>query len=239
MPTKSLRRISARKVTYQVQEQLKELVLSGAYGPGERLPSERDLIEALGVSRTAIREGLRVLEGLGLVVIRHGSRVYVGERLPDTHKDGPPIPALRLRRKTTQDLIDVRLIVEPEISAMAAKRATTHDFERLRQDVEQLRTDIGIIKRPPTDLRFHLDLCKAAHNRLLLVMLQWVIEFYAKSGQLPHRRDIEDHERVYAAVRRRDPEAARAAMLAHLQWVKERPDNEGSQRPTRANKDRT
>ena len=226
MPTTALRRISTRKVTYQVQAQLKELVLSGAFGPGERLPSERDLIEALGVSRTAIREGLRVLEGLGLVVIRHGSGVYVGERLPDVYEDGTQIPTLRLRKKTTEDLIDVRLIVEPEISALAALRATARDVERLRQDVEQLKTDLGRIKRPPTDLGFHLNLCKAAHNKPLLVIFQWVIQFYAKSGQLPQQRDIEDHERVYAAVRDRHPETARAAMAAHLQWVRQRSELE-------------
>ena len=61
----------------EVQVQLRELVSSGAFQPGERLPSERDLMEALGVSRTAIREGLRGLEALGLVAIRHGSGAYV------------------------------------------------------------------------------------------------------------------------------------------------------------------
>ena len=217
MSLKALHRIPARNVTQQVIAQLRELVLSGAYRPGERLPSERDLTEALGVSRTAIREGLRGLEALGLVVVKHGSGVFAAEGLPGS---GQPA-TLPVRLKTAQELIEVRLIVEPDIAAKAALRATSSDLERLRTDVERFRADIGAVRRPPTDLRFHLDLCRAVHNRSLLTILQWVIDFYGKSGQAPSTRDVTDHEEIYEAVRRRDPGAASAAMSRHLEWVKE------------------
>jgi GntR family transcriptional repressor for pyruvate dehydrogenase complex len=216
----ALRPIPSRRITQQVQEQLKELILSGTFHPGERLPSERDLTEAFGVSRTAIREGLRALEAIGLVVIRHGSGVYVSEALP-TPGDSKVIRRPQSQPRGPRELIEVRLIVEPEIGALAALRATAQDLDRLRDDVEQFRAQFGTVRRPPADLQFHVDLCKATHNGPLLVIVQWVIQFYAKSGQVAKMKDVLDHERIYLAVRARDSKAARDAMRAHLDWVKQ------------------
>ena len=215
-----LRRIPSRRVAAEVQTQLRELVSSGAFQPGERLPSERDLMEALGVSRTAIREGLRGLEALGLVTIRHGSGVYVqdGAGAGQARRRLP----LATRSREPRDLIEVRLIVEPEIAGLAALRRTADDVRRLKRDIEQFGADIGVVRRPPTDLGFHVDLCRATHNPLLLAIVRWVIDFYARSGQMPERKDVDDHARIHEAVRRGNGEAARAAMRAHLEWVRDR-----------------
>ena len=177
-------------------------------------------MEALGVSRTAIREGLRGLEALGLVSIRHGSGVYVhdGVGAGRTHRR---LPASR-RTRAPRDLIEIRLIVEPEIAGIAALRRTSDDVRRLKRDIEQFRAQIGVVRRPPTDLGFHVDLCRATHNPLLLAIVRWVIDFYARSGQAPVRRDTGDHARIYEAVRARDAGAARAAMRLHLEWVRDR-----------------
>jgi DNA-binding FadR family transcriptional regulator len=176
-------------------------------------------MEAFGVSRTAVREGLRGLEAVGLVIIRHGSGVYVVDQVPQG--DAEPIPHLRPNAGAALALVEVRLIVEPEISALAARRATDADLDRLHHDVEEFREQVGHMKRPPADLRFHVDLCRASHNGPLLTIVQWVIEFYARSGQLPQVRDVVDHERIYLAVRARDAQAAREAMRLHLTWVEE------------------
>jgi GntR family transcriptional repressor for pyruvate dehydrogenase complex len=206
-------------VAAEVQSQLRELVSSGAFQPGERLPSERDLMEALGVSRTAIREGLRGLEALRLVTIRHGSGVYVH----DAVNSGPArrLP-LAIRSREPRDLIEVRLIVEPHIASLAALRRTADDVRRLKRDIEQFRAQIGVVRRPPTDLGFHVNLCRATHNPVLLAIVRWVIAFYARSGQIPVRRDTDHHARIFEAVRSGDAEAARLAMQMHLQWVRDR-----------------
>jgi GntR family transcriptional regulator, transcriptional repressor for pyruvate dehydrogenase complex len=214
-----LRRIPSRRVAAEVQAQLRELVASGAFQPGERLPSERDLMEALGVSRTAIREGLRGLEALGLVTIRHGSGVYVQDGVGPGRARRLPRAA---RAREPRDLIEVRLIVEPEIAGLAALRRTADDVRRLKRDIEQFRAQIGVVRRPPTDLGFHVDLCRATHNPMLLAIVRWVIDFYARSGQIPVRRDTEDHAQIYEAVRTGDAQAARAAMRGHLEWVRDR-----------------
>lgn len=204
----------------EVQVQLRELVSSGAFQPGERLPSERDLMEALGVSRTAIREGLRGLEALGLVAIRHGSGAYVQDGADRSRARRRLSSATRTREP--RDLIEVRLIVEPEIAGLAALRRTADDVRRLKRDIEQFRADIGVIRRPPTDLGFHVDLCRATHNPLLLAIVRWVIDFYARSGQMPVRLDTDHHARIYEAVRGGNAGAARTAMRSHLEWVRDR-----------------
>jgi GntR family transcriptional regulator, transcriptional repressor for pyruvate dehydrogenase complex len=176
-------------------------------------------MEALGVSRTAIREGLRGLEALGLVAIRHGSGVYVQDGV-GSRQAGRRF-RLATRTREPRDLIEVRLIVEPEIARLAALRRTADDVRRLKRDIEQFRAQIGVPRRPPTDLGFHVDLCRATHNPLLLAIVRWVIDFYARSGQVPVRRDTDHHARIYEAVREGDAEAARAAMRMHLEWVRD------------------
>ena len=79
-----------------------------------------------------------------------------------------------------------------------------------------------MVRRPPTDLGFHVDLCRATHNPVLLAIVRWVIAFYARSGQIPVRRDTDHHAQIFEAVRAGDAEAARLAMQGHLQWVRDR-----------------
>ena len=93
---------------------------------------------------------------------------------------------------------------------------------RLRRDIEQFRAQIGVVWRPPTDLGFHVDLCRATHNPVLLAIVRWVIAFYARSGQIPVQRDTDHHAQIFEAVRAGDAEAARLAMQGHLQWVRDR-----------------
>jgi len=119
-------------------------------------------------------------------------------------------------------VIEVRLIVEAEIAGLAVLRRTTDDVRRLKRDIEQFRADIGVIRRPPTDLGFHVDLCRATHNPLLLAIVRWVIDFYARSGQMPVRLDTDHHARIYEAVRGGNAGAARTAMRSHLEWVRDR-----------------
>ena len=84
------------------------------------------------------------------------------------------------------------------------------------------RMPLGVVRRPPTDLGFHVDLCRATHNPVLLVIVRWVIAFYARSGQIPVRQDTDHHAEIFEAVRAGDAEAARLAMQRHLQWVRDR-----------------
>jgi GntR family transcriptional repressor for pyruvate dehydrogenase complex len=215
-----IRPISSRKVAREVQDQLAELIVSGAHPAGARLPSERDLLEALGVSRTSLREALRGLEALGLIDIRHGSGIYVTDQGPELWQNADRVLSFEPRAETARELLEVRLLLEPEIAALAAIRGTADDLARLRRHVEAFRQQIAGTNRPPSDLQFHIALCQAAHNRPLLPFVQWIVRFYAKCGPKPRLDDVEGHEAIYDAVARRDPDAARILMKAHLESVR-------------------
>ena len=208
-------RVSRVSVTRQVVDALYEALRSGRYQPGDRLPSEPQLAASLGVGRSAVREAIRELLTLDAVEVRHGKGTFVRAMQPDLMLP-PESFHQALERKVALELLEVRLIVEPEAAALAAARASTQDVERLRRDVEGLRSLGSLDTRPPEDLGFHLDLVRAAHNGALLRISTAIIAFYDHDQALPTERDYNEHRAVLQAIERRDGDGARRAMRAHL-----------------------
>ena len=221
-----LQPIGGRSVTGQAQEHLWAYVSENNFRPGDRLPSVRELAQALGVSRTPVREGLRALEALGVVTIKHGSGIYIAEGVPPLMKRVTPIDKSERGLRVARDLLDVRLALEPEICAVAAVRATDDDLKTLERHVNKFRDEVGHVAHPDSDICFHIDLCRAAHNGAFLAIIEWISQFYAKSRKLPVMRDVDDHAAIFRAVHRREPETARAEMTAHLKWIGELMENE-------------
>lgn len=207
--------IPGAQIAKQVQEQLTAFVTSERFRVGDRLPSLREFGAALGVSRPSVREGLRALEALGIVQIRHGSGVYVASGMPPIASTSLPEGGERAAR----DLLAVRLALEPEVAALAALSATEDDLAKLAKDVEDFRRDFGKVTNPASDIAFHLDLCRASHNNAFIAIMDWIGQFYAKRAKTPRAKDVDDHARIFAAVLNRDPDAARQEMIRHLTWI--------------------
>ncbi len=91
----------------------------------------------------------------------------------------------------------------------------------LGRDVDEFRRDFGKMTNPPSDAAFHIDLCRATHNNAFLEIMKWIAQFYAKDAKRPEAKDVEDHARIFEAVRKRDPKAARLEMTRHLEWIGE------------------
>jgi GntR family transcriptional repressor for pyruvate dehydrogenase complex len=214
-PAAGSSRISKVSVTRQVVDALYEALRSGRYGPGDRLPSEPALATAYGVGRSAVREAIRELLTLDVVEIRHGKGTFVRD-LPPGLLVRPASFHEALERKVALELLEVRLIMEPEVAALAASRASAQDIARLRRDVEGLRMSLGRPTKPAEDLGFHLDLVRAAHNAALLRISSPIIAFYDRDEALPTQRDVDEHKAVVDAIERHDAVAARDAMRAHL-----------------------
>ena len=151
--------------------------------------------------------------------MRHSSGIYVANGLPPLR----PLSALlgsRMRGdRLARELLAVRLAVEPEVCSLAALHGTEADFAKLSKHVEDFRHDIGKIKRPASDIGFHLDLCRAANHEAFMAIIKMIAQFYATSRKMPELHDVEDHARILAALRRRDGETARLEMTKHLQWI--------------------
>ena len=206
-----------------VVAQMRVLIRDGLLSPGQKLPSERELANRFQVSRASLREAIRALESEGLVVIRAGAGTFVSEDGFDAARD---VLANRLlaEREELADVMELRLLLEPQITGLAAQRATTEDVDRLeailRQQAEQVqRGEIGVV----ADTAFHSAVAAASHNLALERLNGTLVEILApvrdESLQTPGRsyRSMESHRTILEALRAGDAEAARQAMIDHIQ----------------------
>ncbi|MDR7464919.1 MAG: FadR/GntR family transcriptional regulator [Armatimonadota bacterium] len=189
-------------VAAQIQAQIAE----GRLRPGDRLPPERELAEAFGVSRDSVRDAIRVLELAGLVVPRQGEGTVVRELTLDSVVS-PLASALLQRRDLLFDLLDARRIIEPALAYRAAQRASEEDIramaEILRRQAAKVRVgEPGIDE----DTAFHYRLATAARNQVILkvmdVLMDLLREGRARSLQVQGRpqRSLEGHRRILAAL---------------------------------------
>lgn len=205
-----------------------DLIQDNTWGPGDRLPAERDLAEAFGVSRTVVREAVKVLEARGILESQTGSGLYVRE--PDSSTISR---SLRLYLQLLdQDGIDLRLaeirrVLEVEIAALAAVRATAEEKQEMRRICLEMRTYAGMPRvLAEMDFRLHLLLAESTRNELFGVLLTPLIEqlrdhfIYAWEhyGARPVEQVFEQHEAIVSAVELCDADAARAAMAYHISF---------------------
>ncbi|WP_163559408.1 transcriptional regulator GlcC [Halomonas sp. NO4] len=217
-----------------VAARLERLILDGVFRPGQLLPSERRLCERLGVSRTSLREGLRVLRSKGVIVTRQGRGSAVAALVPD-HNDSPLMHLFRDHPRTLFDLLEVRALLEGESARLAAERATPADrvliqrrYEAMAEYVE-VRENIDVERLAHLDHAFHLAICHASHNPVLVHTLQSLTDLLLSSvfasvknlyhREVPRQMINRQHARLYRAVMEGKPKAARRAALDHLSGI--------------------
>lgn len=214
-----------RTVVGDIVEQMKDLILEGTFRPGERLPSEKDLAVRFGVSRPALREALRTLNGLGLVTqTREGAVVSTR----DERFFAEPLSwLLLLNRVTVRELFEARKVLEVQIVGLAAHRATERDLQRIADEQERLRRSRTPEEFTESNFAFHLAIAKACHNRVLYHMLQAIRHLLSRAeavgGAWPAvvAASITSHDALLDAIRRRDAVGAQEEMLIHLREVQD------------------
>ncbi len=209
-----------------VVQQIVARIISGQIRPGETLPSESELAQQFNVSRTVIREAVRVLVSKGLISVRHGSGMQV--QPPEEWQQLDPLilfEQLRLAHdgRVLADVLELRRVIEGEAAALAALRATPADMQMLRGFVEQMRAQLADpLAYTRLDVAFHEAILSVAHNRLLAQALrpagQVLLVGRLISCQRPGGIDESQrgHRKIVAAIERRDQEMARAAMHHHI-----------------------
>lgn len=222
--------IQSVRVFEQVAEQIEKRILNGELRSGDRLPTERDLAEQFHVSRTAVREAMKILAQKGLVDMRPGRGTIVIDGANAAMQDSIGL-VMRLRLGEvggSDNLVEVRGILEPEIAALAAVRATEKEIAVMREAIrvmdENLNNADGYIA---ADNRFHEALAQATQNALIIILVQSIVNLLSEQRKQifqveggPQRGQIH-HKRILENVIQREPEAARAAMRSHLQQVRE------------------
>lgn len=198
------------------------MIADGSVTLGQRLPPERDLAESFGVARSSLRQALKVLEIMGVISQRVGDGTYLNTGAAAIL--GEPMEFLILLDGITfHELMEARLIVEPELTARAAERATAEDISELRGVLTAMEQARGDHSRFVTvDLLFHNTIFRIAANRVCGLMFTVVHQSLAKlmdltSQVVPEEHTLALHRRIFHAIRKRDPEDARRRMTEHLE----------------------
>lgn len=220
----NLEPVRKTKVYAEVAEQIRQLIAGGRLKPGDKLPPERELAEVFGVSRSSVRDAIRVLEVQGLVVPRHGEGTVVRSTSPEQIVHGLA-QVLTASKDLTADLFDMRKMLEPPIARAAAFRATDQDVRDLAAILERQAHHEGTAGQIEDDNAFHYRIAVAAKNRVVLqtmdVLMDLLRESRARWLEVPGRAEtsLEGHRRILEAIRRRDPEHAAACMREHIEEI--------------------
>ncbi|MBA1263621.1 transcriptional regulator GlcC [Stutzerimonas stutzeri] len=224
-----------RQVADVVAERIERLIIDGVLKVGQALPSERRLCEKLGISRSAMREGLRVLRGRGIIETSQGRGSFVAQ-LSGRHDASPLMHLFSSQPRTLYDLLEVRALLEGESARLAALRGTEADFILLRRRYEEMlaaHSDEGADPREHArlDHAFHLAVCEASHNPVLVHTLQSLTDLmlstvFASVNNLYHRpvqkRQIDrQHSRLFHAVTERLPDQAQRAARDHIHGIRD------------------
>lgn len=209
-----------RPLAEQVAEQIQNLIADQSLKAGEKLPNEFEMGRELNVGRGTIREAVKILVSRNILEIRRGCGTFVCER-PGIAEDPLGLNFVTDKQKLTEDLGEVRIMIEPAMAALAAKHATEEEIcriEELSREIEELigRGESHMEK----DIEFHEVLAVSSKNlvmpNLVPVIHSAIPLFIEKTDQELIGETIRTHRKIVEAIRQRDPEKARAAMEEHL-----------------------
>lgn len=223
--------VNQEKLSHGVIRQIEALILRGILRPGERLPSERELSERMGVSRPSLREALADLQDRGLLASKAGAGVYVADVLGSAFS-----PALVKLFGSHDEAVFDYISFRRDLEGLAAERAATHasdtDLKVIATILEKM--EVAHQKKDPADeaaldADFHLSIIEASHNIIMLHMMRSMFDllregvFYNRSIMF-RQRDIRDmlldqHREINAALQARARTRAREAVAAHLTFV--------------------
>lgn len=204
-----------------IVRQIQDLIADKHLQPGDRLPGERELAESLAVSRASVREALRVLHFIGVVDVRPGEGTFVSTT-PPTPID-PSMYSVLSDRTVLLDLLEARRLLEEGIVALAARRATKDDLDDLAQFLRDRGPALASGKHDvESDLQFHALLAEATGNMVLVSAMRHLNEMWLQAREKTGRKDtspqraLRFHQRILAAVRRRQPAVAQRMLRRHL-----------------------
>lgn len=226
------RPITVRSAAVQIADQLRAAIADGTWRPGDRLPSEHRLAEAYGVSRGTIREASRILAATHLVESTRGAAGGTFVTLPQADVVARQMGELialwfRAGNVSVAEVNHARDVLERECVRLAALNRTEDDLAAIRRPVEDSRnTDLTSDEWLANDLEFHTAISKAARNHVLELAMTSVHLVRPKTNALLHRvleREpvLQQHWKIYEAIRDRDPEGAVAAFTAHFDHLSE------------------
>lgn len=216
--------IRQQKLTASAAEELLALILRGEFATGQRLPPERVLADQMNISRTSLRDAIARLEVLGHLEARQGTGVFVRE--PSAAHLTQPFQSMLIRSpQKLAHLLEFRQMIEPEVAAQAAARATPTQIAQLQHCLErQEAARARHIKLSDEDLIFHSLIAQIAGNEVVMLVLETLRSLMTQLrnqvvGDQPELT-ISQHHAVVSAIASTSPQAARQAMHIHMKSVR-------------------
>ena len=231
---KMFKPIQPKTASSSVADQIKEMILQGHLQPGDRLPSERDFAETFGVSRATIREALRSLSAIGMISIRQGDGSFVEQfKIEGLLEPLATLFQLDGAEDELESFSEVREILEVEMVALAAERASEADIENINRALEAMVEEVrsgGI--GDVADADFHLAIAKSCKNPLLVRLMEVVANLMKCTYQASRKQLFLDqkslaeiyntHHDVLKAIENRNPKEAKKRMRNHLRQVNQK-----------------
>jgi DNA-binding FadR family transcriptional regulator len=219
-------RTQSRQGAQRIREYILNGAASGALAPGEKLPTERELAQRFAVPRNAVRKTLAQLEAEGSIARQVGRGTFLGPAA-GTGKESETGPAMHI---SPAELVEARLRIEPAIAELIVTNATAADFARMEMCLDRAERAATLDEFELWDAALHQAMASASHNRFVIRILDIVTAVRQQSewGKLKDRivtperriRYQEEHRDIVRALKDRDAERARAAIVTHLQHAR-------------------
>ena len=223
-----LKPIKPKRISDQVFDQLKELIFRGEMKPGQKIMPERELSEALNVSRTSVRDAISKLVVMGLLEQRQGQGTFV--RSMDSIQNNPLAVAIDAQDATLEDLLEVRMGLECNAASLAAQRAVDSDIHFLERSIADMHKEVASGELgTEADVSFHMaiayatknpvqvDIMKSFYDFLFIGIKENLSHLYKEPGNID--KIDEQHKEIFKAIRNHDTEQAYLAMKRHIEFV--------------------
>jgi len=222
---KVFRAVRKTRLSEEIIEQVRDLITSGRLKPGDRLPAERELAQTFSVSRSAVREAIRAMESLGIVEVRPGEGTFVAASHRSHGRD--PITGTLYRAWSTQlKLFEVRQVIEPDLAALAARRATAGHIEKLHAILNEQEAGIRNGESGgKQDTMFHYVTAEATGNEVLVQIMDSLMDLLSKTREASLQHDkrpaqsLKQHRAILHAIEARNPLVAERRMREHISAI--------------------
>ena len=222
---KEFRTVRKTRVSQDIIDQIRDLITSGRLKPGDRLPAERQLAQTFSVSRSAVREAIRALESLGIVVARAGEGTFVATP-PEGQGRDPIMASLFQAWNTQRSLFEVRRVLEPGLAALAARRARPEQIEKLRAVLDDQKGKVQARESyMKEDTAFHYLVAEATRNEILLRVTDSLMELLRETRDTSRKigarpaRSLKQHQAILNAIEARKPLVAERRMREHISAI--------------------
>lgn len=223
--------VPTQKASEAIYQQISDMIMSGQLSPGDRLPSERAMMEQLQRSRPTIREALRMLEKAGLIKTIHGSNGAIVTEPSTTSFEQPLENMIAMNKISPNELLEVRELFEKTTVSWAVERRTEENLNKIKailENSEEIENDFDEFLK--NDIAFHMAIAEAAHNELAAminkVCHQMILSILKKSYERKNHKQKKamlenikkSHTLIYDAILNQDLNAAREQMKNHIEY---------------------